>query len=539
MPDGGGYTLKYRPPGPVGRSFMRHRPPPAAIVDGEEGDASWPIDVIIGPIGSGKSVATAMRIFLHGMEMGRGSDGWRRSRWAVVRNTNPMLETTTIPTWLEWFPEDVFGDFNWSPPYSHTLRFEAEKVEIVVWFIPLDRPEQVKKFLSMELTGVWFNEGREIPRELVIAGRSRCGRYPSKRSGADINAAWAGVLIDTNAPEDELHYLSMWAGWCEPPEWMDGFTRRLMRKPPSVTIFEQPPGLFADLDEKGDVLGFRPNPEAENLSNLRRGYYMAQLDGNTTDWLLNMCAVQMRKGTPTRPIHKDFKRGLHVAKAPIPWAEGGGMALMGGDFARNPAFVLAQHVDGQLRFLREWVGTNVSVQQFVRNTVLPELRAEYPQVDPTKLRGWGDPSGSSRTGSDETTAYSHMRAEGLVMTPCWTQDPDERQAAIDLRLTRLVNGAPALMVSPTCTTLIGGLSGGYQLRRLKVEGTVDQFTEEPVKNIYSHICEAAQYLAAGLDRGNRASPHEQRMAARGAAAAPNGRVRIDPFALARAARRGR
>jgi len=535
MPDGGGYQLRYRPPGAIGRAFLRNRP---ATTGTEEGDSAWPIDCIIGPIGSGKSVAAIIRIFMHANEQKPGKDGWRRSRWAVVRNTNPMLETTTIPSWLEWFPEDVFGQFSWAPPYSHTIKLEGEKIELEVWFIPLDRPDQVKKFLSMELTGVWFNEAREIPRELVIAGRSRCGRYPSKRSGADIDASWAGVLLDTNAPEDELHYLAMWAGWTPPPDWMDAFTRRLMTKPASVTIFEQPPGLFADFDEKGDVQGFVLNPEAENLSNLRRGYYMAQLDGNTTDWLLNMCCVKMRKGMPTRPIHPQFRRGVHVAKTPIPWSADGGLALLGGDFARNPAYVLAQNVGGQLRVLREWVGINVSVQHFVRKTLLPELRSEYPEIDPAKLRGWGDPSGTHRTGADDTTPYTHMRAEGLTMVPCWTQDPDERQGAVDRRLTNMVDGAPSMLISPVCTTLIGGMSGGYQLKRLKVEGTIDSFTEEPVKNLYSHICEAFQYLTAGLDRGNHRSTAEQKRAARGAGQA-NGRVRIDSFALARAARRGR
>jgi hypothetical protein len=527
----GGYKLRYRPSGAVAKAFLQHRPEP--VPEGEEADASWPIDVLVGPIGSGKSVASLIRLFMHACQQPAGSDGWRRSRWAVVRNTNPMLETTTIPSWLDWFPEDAFGQFNWSPPYSHTIKLDEAKVELVVWFIPLDRPEQVKKFLSMELTGVWFNEGREIPRELVIAGRSRCGRYPSRRSGADIDAGWAGVLMDTNAPEDELHYLSMWAGWVAPPEWMDAFTRRLMTKPKSVAIFEQPPGLFPILDDRGDVVGFNPNPAAENLANLRRGYYLAQLDGNTVDWLLNMCCVQMRKGTSTRPIHPQFRRAIHVARLPIDYdRDAGGSLLIGGDFARNPAYVLAQSVRGQVRVLREWIGTNISVQQFVRTTVLPELRAEYPDVDPSRLRGWGDPSGGARTGGDDTTAYSHMRTEGLAMVPCWTNDPDERQAAVDRRLTSMVDGAPAFLVSPRCTTLIGGLAGGYQLRRLKVEGTIDTFTEGAVKNLYSHVCDALQYLLAGLDRGNARTVGEQKRAARDTSQ-PNGRVRVDSFALAR------
>lgn len=518
-----GFELHYRPPGPVARDFLRHRP--AAL--GED----LPIDGIIGPIGSGKTGSCIMRIFMHATEQPPGADGWRRSRWAIVRNTNPMLETTTIPSVLDWFPEAVFGKFNWSPPYSYVIRLAEAKLELELWFIPLDRPEQVRNLLSMEVTGAWVNEAREVPREILIGLRRRCGRYPSLRSGA--KPGWAGVLFDTNAPEDDLHYLALWAGWTEPPDWMDPMTRQLMTLPEGVTIFVQPPGLFPVRDERGRVSRFNDNPAAENLRNLRPGYYRSQLSGSTVDEVLNLICVEVRKSAASRPVHPQFHRETHVAPRPIAWDPAARSALIGMDFARNPATVLAQEVGGQLRFIREWVGQNISVEMFTRNHVVPVLNAEYPGWA-EHLRGWGDPSGGNRTGGDDSTAFTHARKEGLPLVKAWTNDPDERRAALERRLTRMVDGAPAAIFCPKgCPTLISGLAGGFRYRRIQVEGTVDRFAEEVEKNIYSHVCEAAEYLALGLDRRGTKSEAEKRKAAAAGPGTPNGRTRVDPLAMAR------
>ena len=60
--------------------------------------------------------------------------------------------------------------------------------------------EDVKKLLSLELTGVWVNEAREIPKSIIDAVTMRCGRFPSMREGGP---SWSGVICDTNAPEED------------------------------------------------------------------------------------------------------------------------------------------------------------------------------------------------------------------------------------------------------------------------------------------------------------------------------------------------
>jgi hypothetical protein len=63
------------------------------------------LDIIQGPIGSGKTRAAIMRMVRHASEQPLTRSKKRKSRWAVVRQTFPELKTTTINAFLELFPE--------------------------------------------------------------------------------------------------------------------------------------------------------------------------------------------------------------------------------------------------------------------------------------------------------------------------------------------------------------------------------------------------------------------------------------------------
>ena len=161
---------------------------------------------IRGPVGSGKSVACCVEVFRRALSQKKNEKGIRKSRWAIIRNTNPQLRTTTIKTWLDWFPETTWGNFRWEVPYTHYIR--KGEVDLEVIFLALDRPEDVKKLLSLELTGVWINEARELPKSIVDACTMRVGRFPSMREGGP---SWTGVICDTNAPEED-HWWAIMSG---------------------------------------------------------------------------------------------------------------------------------------------------------------------------------------------------------------------------------------------------------------------------------------------------------------------------------------
>ena len=79
-------SLTYKPDGNVIKQFMK--------------DDSF-FRGLRGPVGSGKSVSCCIEILRRALEQKPGADGISRSRWAVIRNTNPQLKTTTIKTWID------------------------------------------------------------------------------------------------------------------------------------------------------------------------------------------------------------------------------------------------------------------------------------------------------------------------------------------------------------------------------------------------------------------------------------------------------
>ena len=81
-----------------------------------------------------------------------------------------------------------------------THRIQMDDLDVEVLFRALDRPDDAKKVLSLELTGAWVNEAREVPKGIIDALGDRTGRYPSQRSGG---CTWRGLMLDTNSPDDD------------------------------------------------------------------------------------------------------------------------------------------------------------------------------------------------------------------------------------------------------------------------------------------------------------------------------------------------
>jgi hypothetical protein len=166
---------------------------------------------LMGPVGSGKSYACAAEVMLRAVRQKPSPvDGIRYTRFAIVRNSYPMLKTTTIKTWQDLFPENTFGAMLWTPPITHHIRLpsrgDAAGIDCEVIFIALDQPKDVRKLLSLELTGAWVNEARELPKAIVDGLTHRVGRYPTKRDGG---ATWHGIWLDTNPMDDDHWYHRM------------------------------------------------------------------------------------------------------------------------------------------------------------------------------------------------------------------------------------------------------------------------------------------------------------------------------------------
>ena len=418
---------------------------------------------VMGPVGSGKSTACCWELFRRLQEQEPGPDGIRRSRWAVVRNTYRELSDTTVKTWLDWF--DDVGDFV-NQDMVHRIKFADVEAELL--FRALDRPADVKKLLSLELTGAWVNEAREVPRAVVDMLQGRVGRYPSKREGGP---TWLGVIMDTNPPDSDHWWYRLFEE-VAPDGWR---------------LFRQPSGRGAD---------------AENLENLPDGYYDRLQAGKDDEWIAVYVDGEYGFISEGRPVYPEFRDHLHVAKESIEVLDGTPVVI-GIDFGLTPAAVFGQRdVRGRWRWIHELVTEDMGAVRF-GELLQNEMASRFPACE---FQVWGDPAGDQRAQTDETTPFQILRARGIKARPAPSNDFTLRRESVATPLSRLVDGEPGLLISPSCTTLRKAMGGGYCYKRVQVTGD-ERFHDKPDKNQYSHVADAAQYLMLGAGEGRAILKH--------------------------------
>lgn len=451
------------------------------------------VDVIVGPLGSGKTHALCARIMRHIQEQRQSTrDGLRKSRWAIVRNSYPDLKRSTIRTWTEIVREEVYGKMNMAMPPTHRLRFNDIQADID--FIALDREDDIRKLRSAEYTGIAFNELQYIEKPIWDEAHSRL-RYPPKSEGG---ATWRGLIADANAPGED-HWLAMMTGMIDlPPGMTDEDAAAIGKWPEEWGFHLQPPALIENLDDRGHIIDYRMNPIAENIENLDADYYKKQLSGKLKSWIdshLMVRVVTVQDGSAVWPM---FRSETHVASeilTPHPAYE----LNVGLDFGRQPAAIMAQQVNNRALIQNELLGHDEGAVTFA-----PKLRrflaSRYPDHQMNRVKFWGDPKGQDRTQNDERTAYEIFAANGMTVraAPNLVKNMIEtRVAAVANILNEMYDGKPRFLLSPACRVLRVAMAGRYHNEK-------DEIGElKPCKDRYSNPADALQYLMLGMGEGRR------------------------------------
>lgn len=426
--------------------------------------------VVRGPFGSGKSVTTGpMEIVRRAARQQRGPDGMRRSRWAVTRNTVPQLKDTTMKTWFDWFPNGSIGYYKET---GKTFFIQQGDIRAEVIFRGLDDAQDVKNLLSLELTGAYMNECREMKQEIVEALDGRIDRYPMLKDGG---ATWAGIWGDTNSPEEFSYWYYIFEGLT--PEGLipedDGSGEGNGWMP-----FVQPPALFRDMTL---------NPAAENLENLKPGYYERLSKGKTQEYIRVYLWNEYGHAGSGKPVHPMFNPDIHVAKQHLlPSIKR--LLVVCADFGLTPAMALKQQDSfGRVLTLDEIVTQNMGLKRAITLKLKPLLKNKYSGYN---ILITGDPAGGERSQNDERTCVDIFRECGFKRVKfAESNNPIARIGATDSFLSTLTEQGPAYLVDPRCHFLIRGMSGGYRWK----ENKAGEPAEVVKKDIFSHICEAGQY----------------------------------------------
>lgn len=473
-------ALNYVSPGPVVDRFL---------------DSDAFVIGLRGPIGSGKSTACVMKLLAIAYRQPVASDGRRHSRFAIIRNTYPELKTTTVKTWHQWLPPGQIGQWqNEGPPTHHIV---TDELSMEVMFVALDRPEDVRKLLSMELTAAWINEAREVPKAILDGLTGRVGRFPPVREGG---CNGPQILLDTNPPDAD-HW------WYTIAE-RDSSTAKGAELLQSIVEAEEAmraggalkPGqaLFAFFSQPSGL-----DPDAENLPNLPAGYYQRAMAGKTQEWIKVYVRGEYGFVLDGRPVFPEYRDSLHCR----PFELNPRLELIAGfDFGLTPAAAIGQRLPmGQWRWRYEVVTEHMGARRF------GEL---FNRFIGEKLPGWkfssitGDPAGMSESQADESTPFAILKAVGVFAEPANTNDPTIRREAMALPMGRIIDGEPGFLVHPDCKMLRKGLAGGYHYKRIQVSGD-ERYHDKPDKNLYSHVCEAAEYGMLGAGEGKALVRREQ------------------------------
>ncbi len=448
------------------------------------------VRAVRGPMGSGKSVGCVVDMW-H-MAQQQPPDPWkrRRTKWGCVRNTYPELKSTTLRTFHDWVPEEMCYKNDGSPiqRIAKANLPDGTRVEAEFLFLSVDRPGDVGKLKSLDFTGVWLNEASELPKEVFDMATGRIGRYPRKDLGLAVKP---GVLMDTNSMDDD-HW------WYHLDQNKDDETAQNLRKVmesiginrPLMEFFTQPPAL---VEANGVLL---PNPAAENVKHqpLGFGYWLQLASGKEQNFIDMMILNKYGRVIDGKPVYPEWDEHFHGKPRQVKAIKGLPI-LIGLDFGLSPAAVFCQVTpEGRFLILGECVAEVLSMgfRQFVRDALKPYMALKFGAT--FQFRMVGDPAGNKRSDSDMGYCFKEAEDAGFDISAAPTNMYFPRRESLAHFMRGHIGGEPALLIDSSCRMLRAGLGGRYHYRRVNQAGDI-RYKEEPYKNKWSHVCEAAQYAA--------------------------------------------
>jgi hypothetical protein len=433
--------------------------------------------LIMGPVGSAKSTGCIFACTYEGLRQRPCLDGIIRTRYAIVRNTNQQLMDTTFKSFNAFFKDGEAG--KWKATEKTFVLRPAPNVEIEFMFRPLDTEADIARLLSLEVSGIWFNEAREINEKVFIAAVGRIGRYPSKLMLPDTldqdgNILREGgcdrpvVFLDTNPPEE------------------DSWLYKLIEEntPENMSVFIQPPALIPGT--------YDVNPDAENLENLPKDYYETQVKSavNNEEYINVYLRNMYGRTNAGKPVFPMFNPGLHIARGPLMPNPLLPLAI-GFDPGLNSGLTFGQYtLNGQLLAYDCLSTQDMGTERLIDLKIKPLLAQKYKGYE---VFFTPDPAANNRSSNDEKTAVDWLRKAGFkVKFVDMNNTLQPRLEAVEHFLTRLTDNGPAVLLDPVgCKPLIKALSGGYRYAKTKAP---DQDRAEPEKNIWSHPADSFQYL---------------------------------------------
>jgi len=455
------------------------------------------IRLIAGPVGSGKTTGMIFEIVRRSAGQAPALDGYRYTRWAIVRQTLQQIKQTILKDILSW----LRGIVVWRVSES-TLYLQVGDIRAELILLPLENLEDQRRLLSSNLTGIWISECIEIDAGLIDPLVARCGRYPDPKL---VPCTWKGMIMDTNMPEEG-------SAWHELMENPAGHWR----------IFKQPGGLdemaenLAWLDQTAESL-LLPEDHPDRIQQ-GVGYYIRAASGRSSEWTDRYVRAKYGIDPSGRAVFSSTFRATTPHGAPwhvVPHLDPipGQVLFIGQDFGRDPCAVICQVApDGRLLVLEEVISRAMGLQLHIQTRLRPTLTQNRYLGCPTAIAG--DPAGMAKSSLREETSFDMLRRAGFFAFPTATNDFDPRIRAVEGWLLESRGaGAACVIDASRCPTLIRAMKTGY---RFKLVQDTHEAGPRPIKNEWSHIADALQYACQATQGPSLAVVHQYLLGRSGA-----------------------
>lgn len=446
---------------------------------------------------SGKSVACCHELMRWATEQEPNAAGIRKTRFIITRNTADQLRSTTLKTILDWFPPEIYGDYKASEKtLYYTLRLPDNTIVQTEWMlIALDTPDDVRKALSLEATGLWGNESRELHPDVVDGLLMRVNRFPSMKDGGPTRP---GAIFDTNMPDEDT--------W-----WQD----KMDNPPRNWSIHVQPPAVIPidqfrekyrkDPDEDTVIKSVEDNlyavdPAHDNYDNLAKTYYPNTGEGKKEDFIRVYLRCEYGRALGGLPVfEKTFFPEKHIRRGLVPVQSTEYPLCVGLDFGRQPSAIIGQLTPmGQVIILGECLADNMGMEKFCKTKFDPYMAEHFPghafYIAP-------DPAGFQKTQLGELSPAAWLVSQGYKLVRPLTNDPEVRIQAVEKLLGEGVDAMARFVVDPDRAPVITkALKGKYRWKTTKAGDMAN--AKAPMKNEWSHPADALQYLCLVIEGGH-------------------------------------
>lgn len=430
--------------------------------------------LLAGPVGSGKTTSAIAELLKRSLEQRPAPDGYRYTRFAVVRQTLKQLKDTVLKDCQSWL-DPLGGQWKVSEGVYH---LDIGDVRSEWPFIPLEDSEDQARLLSMQLTGGWLSECIEMDFSVLAPITGRIGRYPSGPRGVP---TWSGLIADTNMPTE----MTPWHQFMEnlPPNWQK---------------FIQPGGMDPNaenldfLHQTEDTLKLPLGHPARSAQGRRYYENLIEVNNNNPAWVNRYVHAQYGDDPSGEAVFKNtFRANFHIVDTTtlIP----GYPLIIGQDFGRNPWSLICQpdHM-GRLLVHAEVAAKNVGLEKHVDQNLRPVLMSE--RFIGQRFAVVGDPAGIAKDSIAEENSFEALGRLGLPGIPAPTNDIEPRLRAVEAFLGRQTNGGPTLLINRAgCPWLCRAMSGGYRFTKTK-QGALKPIPEKNDPEGFSHVVDCLQYV---------------------------------------------